>query len=409
MPKEKITGYCTTTYRLRLYINNVEYLQKTQDIYNQGILAYYNLLFDNLEFLNLSNQYCLRELEKLTIINREGVKPKHYIELDMPVYLRRAAINQAIGAVRSYISRLARYEKQGDILQNEPSRTKEFNSKLVFYKGMYKELSTSSVMLKLWNGEKWDWYKGKLKGRNFNSNLETLSPTLVIHSNYIMFHVPVKQVVEDVTPVKERMQNEQLRVCAISFSNYNNFAICVVLDGKGNSIKSNFIKGGNEYKDKVSRITSEIKKHRQINTKLTVKDHKKYWDKLGRIDDYTSQKVSKQIIDFCLENNVQVITISKVEDDIANFQKRVGKHSPIYLRRKIINKLEYKAFKNGMLITTVRQNYTASKCYKCRTKVKRRGDTYICENNHTGNYYFNTAMNIGRMCLKKFGKEINPS
>lgn len=274
---------------------------------------------------------------------------------------------------------------------------------------MYKDLTESSVMLKLWNGEKWDWYKGKLKGRFFNSKFESLSPTLVIHSNYIMFHVPVKQVVEDVTPVKERMKDEQLKICAISFSNYDNFAICVILDSKGSFIKSNFIKGGNSYKDKTSRIISEIKKHRQVNKKLTAKDHKNYWDKLNRIDDYTSQKVSKQIIDFCLENGVQVISVTKLEDDVDGFQRKVGKHSPIYLRRKIINNLEYKAFKNGMLITTVRQNYTASKCYKCRTKVKRNGENYICENNHTGNYYFNTAMNIGRMCLKKFGKEINPS
>ena len=28
---------------------------------------------------------------------------------------------------------------------------------------------------------------------------------------------------------------------------------------------------------------------------------------------------------------------------------------------------------------------------------------YVCENGHKGNYYFNTAMNIGKMCLKKFG------
>lgn len=408
MSKEKITGYCTTTYKLRLYINNVEYLQRTQNIYNQGILAYYNLLLENLEFLNLSNQYCLRELEKLTIINREGVKPQYYIELDMPVYLRRAAINQAIGSVRSYISRLSRYEKQGKYEQSEPSKTKEFNCKMVFYKGMYKDLNNSSVMLKLWNGNTWDWYKCKLKGRDFASSFETLSPTLVIHSNYIMFHIPVKQIINDVTPVKERMQDEQLKICAISFSNYDNFAICTILDNKGSFIESNFIKGGNKYKDKTSRITSEIKKHRQTNKKLTVKDHKRYWEKLKRIDDYTSQKVSKQIIDFCLENNVKVIAISKVEEDVPSFQRKVGKHSPIYLKRKIINNLEYKAFKNGLLITTVRQNYTASKCYKCRTKVKRKGELYICENNHTGNYYFNTAMNIGRMCLKKFGKEINP-
>lgn len=233
MPKEKITGYCTTTYKLRLYINHVDYLQKTQDIYNQGILKYYDLLLDNLEFLNLSNQYCLRELEKLTIVSRDRTIPKHYIDLEMPTYLRRSAINQAIGAVRSYISRLSKYEKEGNEIYKEPSRTTKFNNKLVFYKGMYKDLTNESVFLKLWNGENWNWYKGKLKGRQFDFTLETLSPTLVIHSNYVMFHIPLKQEIKDVRPVKERMQDQNLKVCAISFSNYDNFAICTLLDSKG--------------------------------------------------------------------------------------------------------------------------------------------------------------------------------
>ena len=34
---------------------------------------------------------------------------------------------------------------------------------------------------------------------------------------------------------------------------------------------------------------------------------------------------------------------------------------------------------------------------------KRIDNEYVCENGHKGNYYFNTAMNIGKMCLKKFG------
>ena len=245
MPKDRKIGYCTTTFKIRLYINHTDFLKKTQSIYNEAILEYYKLLLDNLDFLNLSNQYCLRELEKLTIISRQGEKPKNYIDLDLPVYLRRSAINQAIGAVRSYISRLKNYEKSNSSNKKEPSQTKEFNNKLVFYKGMYKNLTNDSVYLKLWNGEKWNWYKAKLKGRDFDLGLEVLSPTLVIHSNYIMFHIPIKQEVEDIRSVKERMQDKDLKICGISFSNYDNFAICILLDSKGNFLKSKFIKCGN--------------------------------------------------------------------------------------------------------------------------------------------------------------------
>ena len=76
----------------------------------------------------------------------------------------------------------------------------------------------------------------------------------------------------------------------------------------------------------------------------------------------------------------------------------------VYLRKRITQYLQYKAFKQGILITRVRRNYTASKCYICRGKVKRDGNKYICENRHQGDYFFNSAVNIAIMSLKKFGK-----
>ena len=106
---------------------------------------------------------------------------------------------------------------------------------------------------------------------------------------------------------------------------------------------------------------------------------------------------------------MKVISISKLEDDVNGFEHRVGKYSPITLKRIIVNYLSYKSFKSGILISTVRQNYTASKCYKCRSKIKRTENEFTCENGHKGNYYFNTSMNIGKMCLKKFGLILDKS
>lgn len=402
---ENKSGYCTITYKLRLYIKHIEYVKLTKDIYNQVVLFYYNLLLEKIEFLNLSNQYCLRELEKLTIISRDGKIPENYLDMDLPTYFRRAAINQAIGAARSYIFLLDSYEKEENPKGKGPSKTTKFNCFPVFYKGMYKELEKDSVMLKLWNGYKWEWFRTKFKGRAFDEKLESMSPTLVINSQYVMMHLPVKEIIEDVRPVKERMQDEDLQVCGISFSNTDNFAICTILDRNGEFVKSKFISGGNYYRSQTDEILNQIKNHRQKSSKsLTNGDHKKYWEKLNRISQYTAHKVSKEIIDFCLENNVKVISIAKLEDDVPTFQHRVGKYSPIALKRRIVNNLAYKSFKSGILITTVRQNYTASRCYKCRGKVKKNENEFSCENGHKGNYYFNTAMNIGKMCLKKFGR-----
>ena len=133
----------------------------------------YNLLFDNLEFLNLSNQNCLRELEKITIKSKTGEKPKDYIEQDIPMYLRRAAINQAIGYVRSYQTALNNQMSNNKLNNtellskplNENQKAKitlnkatAFHSPILLYKGMYKDLYEDSITIKLFDGESWRWF-----------------------------------------------------------------------------------------------------------------------------------------------------------------------------------------------------------------------------------------------------------
>ncbi len=398
-------GYYTTTYKIRLYTNNLEYLKLTNQIYNEIVHKYYDLLFDNMELLKLSNQNCLRELEKLTIIGKTGEKPKNYFEQNAPLYLRRAAINNAIGQVRAYLGLLEKSKNNPNV--NTPSRTTEFNCSMLFYKGMYKDLENGKVKFKLFNGEKWKWFDAKFKDWNIPKEDEILSPTIVIKKDYVMVHIPVKKIVNDVTPIKIRMKNENIRVCGIAFSNSDKFAICVVLDDKGKFIKSLFVSGGDEYRNRTHQIIGKIKKHKKKDWHYAEKDHKNYWIKLHRISEYYAHNVSREIVNFCTENKVQVISVADLKDLSTKFGKKVGKYSPIYLRKKIIEYMKYKAFKESIIVTTVRSNYTANRCYKCRGKIKRNGLVSICENGHKADYFFNSAMNIGIMCLKKFGKNVD--
>ena len=395
-------GYSTTTNRYKLYFKHLDYIKYTKDLYNEGLEKYYNLLLNHLDFLELSNQYCLRELEKLTIISRDGEIPDDYIDLELPTYFRRAIINQAIGLVKTYVSLKKNYEKDSKRNQN-PNKAIQFNCSPLFYKGMYKDLESNFISLKLWNGDSWNWYGMKFKGNlPVEEGIEYFSPTVVLNKKYAMIHIPIKRAVNDVRPVKERMNDENLRVCGINFSNSDSLAICVVLDRDGNFLKSKFIKGGKRYQNDTNKILEKIKLHRQNSKVLKEADHRTYWMKLNNLKKNMSHKVSKEIIDFCIENDVKVISIAKVDDN-KDFERKVGKYSPIYLKKSIVNDLQYKAFNSGILITTVRSNYTASKCYKCRANIKRVGDKAICENGHEGDYFFNTAMNLSKMCLKKFG------
>lgn len=99
-------GYSITTRRLRLCCGHPEWLRKTQDFYNEIESFYYDLLLAHEELGELGSQKTLRALEVLTIMGRDKQVPQNPLPWEkVPLYFRRAAINSAIAAAKSHISR----------------------------------------------------------------------------------------------------------------------------------------------------------------------------------------------------------------------------------------------------------------------------------------------------------------
>ncbi len=401
----KKVGIYTTTYKVRFYINEMEYLKLSQKIYNDLIEKYYELIFKYKNVLNLSNQKCLRELEKLTIIGITGKIPIEYFNQNAPTELRRAAINQAIGLARSYTEIKKISETNSKIMP--PSKSKHFNCSMTLYKGMYRNIKEDgSVEIKLFDGEKWKWYKAKFKNWHFPESAQIMSPTLVINKNYVMAHIPMKRTIEDVTPIKIRMKQENVKICGIAFSNTDKVAICVVIDKNKNFIKSLFVNGGNEYKHQITKIVNKRKKNimENKNIQVTKRNHKTYRDKENRIIKYYAHVISKKIVNFCILNEVNVISMPLSTKDEAYYYVKSKKNRPIYLRENITNDVIYKAYRKGILTTVVKRKDKASKCYKCGGKIKSRQLKTVCENGHKLDYYFNYAMNVALDCIVKYDK-----
>ncbi len=81
----------------------------------------------------------------------------------MPSYLRRAAIQHALGSISSYQTRLGLWEKGG--LKGKPKLTCENHAMPVFYRDvMYKEAEHGEDVpdLKLFDGREWKWFPVKL-------------------------------------------------------------------------------------------------------------------------------------------------------------------------------------------------------------------------------------------------------
>lgn len=205
------TGYSIKTWKMRLFCPEKQMIETTEALYREAVAFYYELLKEREELWDENLLTIQGHLEKLTVPGRDGREPK-YIPPGgkLPVYFRRSAMNKAAMAVKTAAS-----------AENFP---KKIDANITFFKGMYKDLTDTSVVLKLWNGKKWIWVPCGLTGRPFPKEAAILSPTLVHEEKWLMFHVPVKQENSDARTAKERMQ-EGARVCSVRFTNTDSFAV----------------------------------------------------------------------------------------------------------------------------------------------------------------------------------------
>ena len=99
-------GYAITTWRLRLRCKHPEWLETTQNFYNEIQKFYYDLYLERPELWKENSQNALRGLETLSIPGRTRKQVEYPLPWDNALlYFRRSAANAAIAAAKSYLTR----------------------------------------------------------------------------------------------------------------------------------------------------------------------------------------------------------------------------------------------------------------------------------------------------------------
>ncbi len=375
---------------------HVEYLVKTQELYNELVKFYYDLYLDHLAGEQLSSQELLRALEKLTVVGRDKQEVPYLLPWKkVPLYFRRAAINAAVAAGKSYLMR------------NQQQRTRQFHQAVTFYKGMYQDMTESEVTLKVWNGEKWRWLRLRLSGNKIPENAQPMSPSIVIKSTGIELHIPVKELVPDGRNAKMRMEADE-KICPVIFTNQDTCVICGCMTVDGKLENPNFIRGGRSYENHCKDVLDKIEKSRQASgDDGNCKANQKYWLKLKNLNDFYSHKFSREVIEYCLKHGAKILVLPEYQETYSKYvMTTVGNWSPLHLSGQIREKLKYKAWQEGILVLEVNEYHISSTCSVCGGKVKRKNLEYQCENGHRGNAYLNTVRNLGKRCLSGFGKQV---
>ena len=409
---EKKEGYRTITYKFRLECSYIHWIQGTKAVYNDVLLFYYEVLKQEEELLNLNSQQMMRQLELLTVGAREEAAedakyPMPYEKV--PLYFRRAAINDAIRLYRSFVAGEGNGARHAGSFQASP----------IYYKGMYRNFTEDGIELKLYDGERWQWVTCGITpcGRKIPAGGQVLSPVLKVEGKNVMLHIPVKETVEDVRTVKERVQSGQ-RVCAAAFPSNDCMAVLVILNEEGQCEKCHFIRGGNEFLHAKKKLLNRMKRNRASMggepEKLPEDENKAIKRKIHNLSDNTAHKVSREIVEFCKENQVGILVVPHYNQPInLNTIGYLSATNYDWLGRRIMNYVKYKAFGEGIMVTSVSSKDIAATCYLCGQPVRKYnknnqpstryfgGKNFICPEGHKGNSYFNSAMNVGRKFLNK--------
>ena len=167
---QKFPYYAITVRRYNVLFRHTDWLKKTQELYNEILLFYYRLYLETFPDQQPGTQEALRILETLTIVGRDKQPvPTPLPWKKIPLYFRRAAINTATAAAKSYLARGT---------QEHP--TEKFTESVTFYKGTYRDSQDTTISLKLWNGESWQWSRLRLRGNTVPEAGQMMSPALVL-------------------------------------------------------------------------------------------------------------------------------------------------------------------------------------------------------------------------------------
>ena len=142
------------------------------------------------------------------------------------------------------------------------------------------------------------------------------------------------------------------------------------------------------------------------------KENATLYAELKELNRYYAHSISRQILDYCLEQNIKVVVVPNYEAGIDFRDKKYLKTDAYrWLGRSIIKNLKYKAFGQGVVVTSIRPYHISDCCSECGAKIRKYneghtagqnyygGKLFLCPNGHKGNTARNTARNVGKSFL----------
>lgn len=312
-----------------------------------------------------------------------------------PSYLRRAAINEAIGCVSSYVSNHKNWETAGK-KGKEPKLQADRFAMPAFYKTvMYEPGSTEEVaLLKLCLNNDWVWVKVQLLKtdvRYLQKYWQHCKPSAPVlekrHGKYYLRFAFEEKVKLSKASLKAQ------RICAVDLG-LNSDAVCSIMAYDGTVLARKFVNFPSE-KDHLHHVLNRIKRYQREHGSKNVQS---FWKYAQRLNNELAKKISSSITELAVLYSVDCIVFEHL--DFRGKKAKSSKKQKLQMWRKngIQDMVEHKAHRYGIRISRICAWGTSKLAYDGSGEVKRDEDNRaLCtfQNGKRYNCDLNASYNIG--------------
>lgn len=321
----------------------------------------------------------------------------------LPSYLRRDAINQAIGVVSSYKSNLANYEKEkyeaisnGNKYKKNPPRLslKHFKNPCLYKGNMFNKYSRNEMLVKVFYKNDWVWRSVFLREQDVRYiekncySLKESAPSLVKKGRnyYLQFSYESKVELN-----KNKLKEQTILAVDLGM---NTSAVCSVMRYDG-TVKDRLFINQPVEKDRQARLLNRSKKkYRQTGNKFKMP---RLWSKINNLNTQIVNDTVSRVIKFASKHDVDVIVFEYL-DFKGKRPKNIAIKFNMWAKREIQNKVMGKAHSLSMRYRRVNTMNTSALAFDGSGKVKRDKDNASLCTFSTGKRYnadLNASYNIG--------------
>lgn len=388
------------TVLLKVYEPNKEkrdFLETTLQLYGEVLKFYLSVIRKAgiYRVVSLRKEQALTFLESITVSTKAHPNPEFPIEesIKTPVQvgIRRSAINKAYGMVKSYVSNLKNWYKEGKELgHSKPSYPNPKNFSLTYYATdvelqdifLREEKKLHFVRLKVLSPDgnyRKKNYPVKVYRRLFDLIDSGYTPrntaTLVKKDKDFYVAITLEKNVK-------RKKISKPKVAVNVDLNVERNLACIGIfevDWKKKDSRLKKIKFINGKLLKLVKKRDYLLEQIRIKQKLTgrspnIEDNKRLWRKINNLNKDIALKAAREIVRTVRNYKNAVVVFERLKGlkgESKKKSRRLNRKLSYWLRKKIVDRVQELSTEEGFKVDFVNPRWTSKKCSLCGAKGER--------------------------------------